>query len=69
VNGAEAAECLDVPEATVKTRLHRAWSLLRRELDMALDVAVDGAYAFAGQRCDRIVAAVLAWIGAEAATG
>jgi len=64
---AEAAECLDVPEATVKTRLHRARSLLRRELDTALDVSVDGVYAFGGQRCDRIVAAVLARIGAKAA--
>ena len=64
---AEAAECLDVPEATVKTRLHRARSLLRRELDSALDVSVDGVFAFAGERCDRIVAAVLARIGAQAA--
>ena len=64
---AEAAECLDVPEATVKTRLHRARNLLRRELDTALDVSVDGVYAFGGQRCDRIVAAVLARIGAKAA--
>jgi len=68
----EAAPCLDVPAATVKTRLHRARGLLRGRLDAALDVSSDRVYAFAGARCDRIVAAVLDRIGAtsrEAATG
>ena len=59
---AETAACLEVPEATVKTRLHRARSLLRRHLDTALDVSTDGVYAFGGQRCDRVVGAVLARI-------
>jgi len=61
----ETAACLGVPEATVKTRLHRARSLLRTSLDATLDVSVDGVFAFAGHRCDRIVAAVLARIGAR----
>src|SRR4029450_1906363 len=60
----ETAVCLDVPEATVKTRLHRAPGLLRSQLDATLDVATDGVYAFGGQRCDRIVAGVMALIGA-----
>jgi RNA polymerase sigma-70 factor (ECF subfamily) len=60
----ETAACLDVPEATVKTRLHRARALLRSQLDAALDVSGDGVYAFGGQRCDRVVAAVMARIRA-----
>jgi RNA polymerase sigma-70 factor (ECF subfamily) len=61
---AETAACLDVPEATVKTRLHRARGLLRSELDATLDVSADRVFAFDGHRCDRIVAAVLARIEA-----
>jgi RNA polymerase sigma-70 factor (ECF subfamily) len=63
---AETAACLDVPEATVKTRLHRARSLLRRQLGAALDVAADGVFAFAGHRCDRMVATVMARIRSRA---
>jgi RNA polymerase sigma-70 factor, ECF subfamily len=60
----ETAACLDVPEATVKTRLHRARALLRSQLDTALDVSADGVYAFGGQRCDRVVSTVMARIRA-----
>jgi RNA polymerase sigma-70 factor (ECF subfamily) len=56
---AETAACLDIPEATVKTRLHRARGLLRARLGPSLDVAPGGVFAFAGHRCDRTVAAVL----------
>jgi RNA polymerase sigma-70 factor, ECF subfamily len=56
---AETATCLDIPEATVKTRLHRARGLMRARLDAALDVSTHGVFAFAGHRCDRIVAAVM----------
>ncbi len=62
----ETAACLDVPAATVKTRLHRARALLRARLDATLEVAADGVFAFAGQRCDRAVAAVLGRIEALA---
>lgn len=62
----ETAACLDVPEATVKTRLHRARGLLRSRLDDVLGVSADGVYAFGGHRCDRVVAAVMARIGAAA---
>ena len=61
----ETAACLDVPEATVKTRLHRARGLLRARLDATLDVSNAGVFAFAGRRCDRMVAAVMARIGSR----
>lgn len=63
---AETAACLDLAEATVKTRLHRARAVLRTRLDATLDVSTDRVFAFAGDRCDRIVAAVLAPIRASA---
>jgi RNA polymerase sigma-70 factor (ECF subfamily) len=56
----ETAECLAIPEATVRTRLFRARALLREALARDLDVATVDVFGFAGERCDRIVAAVLA---------
>ncbi|MBU6484328.1 MAG: RNA polymerase sigma factor [Betaproteobacteria bacterium] len=55
----ETARCLDLPEATVRTRLFRAKARLREALASELDVAAQGVFAFDGDRCDRIVAAVL----------
>ncbi len=59
----ETAECLELSEEAVKTRLHRSRALLRRELENRLGPAVADAYAFLGTRCDRIVAHVLQRIG------
>ncbi|HEX4325598.1 MAG TPA: RNA polymerase sigma factor [Burkholderiales bacterium] len=56
----EVAQVLEIPEATVRTRLFRAKSLLREGLSRDLDMAVEGAFSFDGSRCDRIVASVLA---------
>jgi RNA polymerase sigma-70 factor, ECF subfamily len=56
----ETAHCLAIPEATVRTRYFRARSLLRDALAREVDVAMEDAFAFAGARCDRIVAGVLA---------
>jgi RNA polymerase sigma-70 factor (ECF subfamily) len=56
----ETAECLGIPTATVRTRLFRARALLRESLERDMDTARAGVYGFAGARCDRIVAAVLA---------
>ena len=56
----ETAECLGIPPATVRTRLFRARALLRESLERDMDTARAGVYGFAGARCDRIVAAVLA---------
>jgi RNA polymerase sigma-70 factor (ECF subfamily) len=58
----ETAECLGIPDATVRTRLFRARALLRESLERDMDTARAGVFAFAGARCDRIVAAVLARI-------
>ena len=58
----ETAECLGIPEATVRTRLFRARALLRESLERDIDTARADVFAFAGERCDRIVAAVLARI-------
>jgi RNA polymerase sigma-70 factor (ECF subfamily) len=55
----ETAETLGIPQATVRTRLFRARSLLREGLAAKIDVACEEAFSFAGERCDRIVAYVL----------
>jgi RNA polymerase sigma-70 factor (ECF subfamily) len=55
---AEAAECLDVSEEVVKTRLHRARAFLREELLARAGVAASTAFSFHLSRCDRVVAAV-----------
>jgi RNA polymerase sigma-70 factor, ECF subfamily len=59
----ETAQCLGIPEATVRTRLFRAKGLLRESLSREIDVTTRDVFSFAGERCDRIVAAVLARIG------
>jgi len=56
----ETAAALEIPDATVRTRFFRAKSLLRNSLSKELDLAYGDAFAFAGARCDRIVANVLA---------
>lgn len=56
----EVARCLGVPEATVRSRHFRARALLREALARELDAVEGDAFGFAGDRCDRIVAAVLA---------
>src|SRR4051794_9121835 len=55
----ETATVLDLPPATVRTRLFRARSLLREALAQKIDVACEDAFSFAGERCDRVVASVL----------
>ena len=63
----EAAECLGIPAATVRTRVFRARALLRASLAEELDAATGGVFGFAGARCDRVVAGVLARLHASAA--
>ena len=60
----EVAECLAIPAATVRTRVFRARALLRSALAEEIDVATGDVFAFAGKRCDRIVAGVLEHLAA-----
>lgn len=55
----ETAECLEVSEDTVKTRLTRARATLRRELFERAGLAAANAFSFQRPRCDRIVAAAM----------
>jgi RNA polymerase sigma-70 factor (ECF subfamily) len=59
---AETSECLDLPEATVRTRFFRARRLLREALAVEIDLATDEAFGFDGERCERITRQVLARI-------
>jgi RNA polymerase sigma factor (sigma-70 family) len=61
----EIAEALVVAPATIRTRLFRARALLREALARDFDTATLNVFGFAGARCDRIVAAVLARVHAE----
>ncbi|MBW9265356.1 MAG: RNA polymerase sigma factor [Candidatus Thiodiazotropha sp. (ex. Lucinisca nassula)] len=51
----ETAKALDLNPATVKTRLHRAKSILRSRYKYRLEEISALAYPFAGARCDAIV--------------
>lgn len=55
---AETAALLGIGPETVKTRVHRARRLLQRNLSGELSAALRGAFAFDGERCDRLVARV-----------
>ena len=61
----ETAAVLDLPAATVRTRFFRARSMLREQLAQKMDLATGDAFSFAGARCDRIVANVLARINPQ----
>ncbi|MGH7287215.1 MAG: RNA polymerase sigma factor [Myxococcota bacterium] len=59
----ETADSLALEPNTVKTRLHRARSLLRNRLYRNIDGAALDAFPFGAGRCDRVVAAVLHRLG------
>jgi RNA polymerase sigma-70 factor (ECF subfamily) len=61
----ETADLLGIPAATVRTRYFRARNLLRESLAQSVGTALGGAFAFAGARCNRIVAAVLDRLGGD----
>jgi RNA polymerase sigma-70 factor (ECF subfamily) len=56
----EVAASLGIPAATVRSRFFRARGLLRDALASEIDFDVEDLFAFAGARCDRIVAGVIA---------
>jgi len=61
----ETASILQIPAATVRSRFHRARSLLREGLASEVDLACEDVFGFAGERCDRIVASVMQRIAKE----
>ena len=56
---AETADCLGITDESVKTRLHRARALLRRDLERALGTATTQAFSYLGARCDHMTTAVM----------
>ena len=56
----ETAECLGIPEETVRSRHFRAKTMLRESLAQELDLAERDVFQFGGAHCDRVVANVLA---------
>jgi RNA polymerase sigma-70 factor (ECF subfamily) len=65
----ETAVALGIAEATVRSRFFRARSLLREALAREIDTALEDAFSFAGERCDRIVAGVLARLHKQSPQG
>jgi RNA polymerase sigma-70 factor, ECF subfamily len=59
----EAAECLEVSEDVIKTRLSRARALLREELFKTAGLAAADVFPFHASRCDRVVERVFAQVG------
>lgn len=55
----EASEALGILEATVRTRHFRGRSMPRESLSREVDFALEEAFGFDGERCNRIVARVL----------
>jgi RNA polymerase sigma-70 factor, ECF subfamily len=56
---AETASALEIGEETTKVRLHRAKGLLREAMSSRMQASLGDVYPFLGQRCDRIVRAVM----------
>ncbi len=56
----ETAALFDLEPATVKTRLHRARALLRRELEGSVGPMLTDTYQFGGARCERMADRVIA---------
>lgn len=59
LHATECAECLEIPEETVRTRYFRARQLLQRQLEQRLTAAALNIYEFHLLRCDRVVNEVL----------
>jgi RNA polymerase sigma-70 factor (ECF subfamily) len=64
LNTLETATCLSISEDLVKTRLHRARTMLRDNLYKRAGVTFESLFAFGNARCDRVVASVMTRIAA-----
>src|ERR1700742_4094606 len=63
MNVEETADILDLKPETVKTRLHRARTMLRDNVERKIGPVVMEAFPFAGRRCERLTEAVLKRLG------
>ncbi|MEK9279194.1 MULTISPECIES: RNA polymerase sigma factor [unclassified Bradyrhizobium] len=63
MNVEETAELLGIKPETVKTRLHRARTMLRENVEKKIGPVVMDAFPFAGHRCERLTQAVLRRLG------
>ena len=59
LSATDVASALSIPVATVRTRAFRARKLVRNGLVGKVEADLSGAFAFDGERCDRIVANVI----------
>ncbi|MGY3037866.1 RNA polymerase sigma-70 factor (ECF subfamily) [Bradyrhizobium sp. USDA 4354] len=59
----ETADLLGVKPETVKTRLHRARTMLRENVEKEIGPVVMDAFPFAGRRCERLTVSVLKRLG------
>jgi RNA polymerase sigma-70 factor (ECF subfamily) len=62
-NVEETAEILGLKPETVKTRLHRARTMLRCSLERKIGPVVMEAFPFAGKRCERLTDAIVKRLG------
>jgi RNA polymerase sigma-70 factor (ECF subfamily) len=63
MNVEETAEILGLKPETVKSRLHRARTMLREIVEQKIGPVVMEAFPFAGKRCERLTDAVLKRLG------
>src|SRR6478672_13009313 len=63
MNVEETAEILGLKPETVKTRLHRARTMLRDNVERKIGPLAIEAFPFAGKRCERLTEAVLKKLG------
>jgi len=63
MNVEETADILGLKPETVKTRLHRARTMLRDNVEKKIGPVVMDAFPFAGKRCERLQDAVLKRLG------
>jgi RNA polymerase sigma-70 factor (ECF subfamily) len=56
----ETAELYGLRPETVKTRLHRARSMLRKDLEQQFGPLLTDTFPFAGRRCERLADKVIA---------
>lgn len=67
LSAGEVAECLAIPEETVRTRFYRARHTLQLSIEQQLMDSASSVYAFHLARCDRIVGTVFARLPLTAA--